>query len=268
MQNSLIPSPSRGEGQGGGENRNSTPQLPSSYLIIPCLLALFILLPACAGLEVIPSGNASAEPSAPYAVPDNLQSQPTLHFLVKGTNYNTITQVGNLCEEIYNKIMFDTNLFSFKPKQNYLIAVYRTKSDYHHATGYPIWSGGGTVTQPLGQILPSERDNRARTAIYTWEENLSPTLLAHEISHLILNEFMEYQTYSDMKNTYWINEGFATYEETSYYDLHDQETIYKTAAPHIYYGLPLRNDGLHRATTPADFSDATISTAPNIISAR
>lgn len=160
-----------------------------------------------------------------------LQSYESLHFILRGRDYQTISKIANLCETIYSKIMFDTNLFSFKPKQNYLIVIYGDQKDYAMETGYPPWSGGGTITIPVGKILPSEKEQKARTAIFTFEENATPPTIAHEIAHLIFNEFMAYQTDEEMQASRWLNEGLATFEELEAYEKSEQENSLSLTEP-------------------------------------
>lgn len=140
-------------------------------------------------------------------------SYESLHFMLKGHDLARLIDVSKIAEEIYAKIMFDTSLLSFKPRESYTIAIYRNRYEYISETGYPAWSGGGAVTKPLGQILPSEKETVARTSIFTFEDALSFELLAHEISHLVFNEFMVSDTVEEHGNLLWLNEGFATYEE-------------------------------------------------------
>lgn len=151
---------------------------------------------------------------AGQSVQSTFQSYESLHFIVRGRNNLPLSKIANGCEEIYTKIMFDTNLLSFKPKENYLISIFRDKLEYQMETGYPSWSGGGAVTQLLG---PSEKEIKSKTAIYTWETMAAPPLLAHEITHLVFNEFMDFSSVEDMDAVRWLNEGLATYEELGWY---------------------------------------------------
>ncbi len=185
------------------------------------LLVLFMLCAAClfwescGSLEFVPveqSGSASSAGSL------NMQSYQSLHFIVYGNDLNRNMKVAEKAEEIYKKIMFDTNLLSFKPRENYKITIYENSEEYQQRTRFPAWSAGGATTKPLGQILPGDRDLRARTSITTFQTVLSGSLLAHELTHLVFNEFMTFETYDDMALVLWLNEGLATYEEMEFYD--------------------------------------------------
>ena len=141
----------------------------------------------------------------------------SLHFKVSAYSYENAIEVSKISEEIYNRIMQDLNLLSFRPKNPYPIIVYQDQEEYHRSTGYPGWSGGATVSIPLGSLLPAERESLPRSIILTYETILSPAILSHEITHLVFNEFMEFSTREDSSRFFWINEGLATYEENQTY---------------------------------------------------
>ncbi len=175
-------------------------------------LLLTLLLSGCAGWEIEPPGSMPAS-NANRQYDSGLQNYSSLHFAVNAVSSGRAIQVANISEDIYKKVMFDANLLSFKPRENYPITVFPSHAEYQRQTGYPAWSGGGALTQPLGQVLPSEREVRALTRIDTFEEVLSPSLLAHEITHLVFNEFMAFYMQDDAERVRWLNEGFATYQE-------------------------------------------------------
>lgn len=181
---------------------------------------LLILAPffisGCAYLDQVP-GEESAAPASDLAL-SGFKKQESLHFIVYAYDSATAAKAADIAEDVYKKIMFDANLMSFKPRDNYRITIYRDQEEYTAKTGYPRWSGGGTVTVPVGQILPTERDVRARSSIVAFETYLTRSLLAHEISHLVFNEFMSYATTEEAAQTVWLNEGLATYEEFEAYD--------------------------------------------------
>src|SRR5439155_22167847 len=86
----------------------------------------FIALCGCAGLE--PAIEESL--SRGKADLSGFQTYESLHFTVKTKNYDHSRQVTEICEQIYNKIMFDTNLLSFKPRENYPIVIFTDKQEY------------------------------------------------------------------------------------------------------------------------------------------
>lgn len=203
-------------------------------LIRAFIFVLFVFAAGCADMELpIPAGApqtpvAEPNPGAPQTrrqiFDSAFQTEPeddlprmnvheTLHFSIHGWSIQQMADVGQACEAVYRKIMFDMNLLSFKPRENYRVTIYRDQQEYQERTGYPGWSGGGTVTQMLGAVLPSERQQRARTSIVTYETAVSPPLLAHEICHLVFNEFMNFGDNETARKVFWLNEGLATYEE-------------------------------------------------------
>ncbi len=175
------------------------------------LIGLTFLFTGCAGLIVEPEPQ-SISPAPQAAVP-NLQSYDSLHFSVQAQSLGRAQEVSDIAERSYKKIMFDMNLMSFKPKENYPIILYRSHEDYQRQSGLPAWSSGGSMTVPLGQLLPNERDNKALTRIVTYEAVFSAPLLSHEITHLVFNEYMAFFTGEEMKRLRWLNEGLATFQE-------------------------------------------------------
>jgi len=82
-----------------------------------------LLLSGCSGWEVDPSGSGSHRGSGlSSSVRENrdssLEYYQSLHFIVGASSLFRAEQVARVSEKIYEKIMFDTNLFSFKPKEN------------------------------------------------------------------------------------------------------------------------------------------------------
>ena len=167
------------------------------------------------------------------AQPSLLQTYESLHFIVRGKNYEKLKNIAKISEDLYEKIMMDTNLFSFRPKEHYLITVYENPEEYYLNTGYPVWSGGGTVTLPLTQIQPLEKEIKSRTAIFTFEAMATSWLLAHEICHLIFNEFMEFDTQGESNKTRWLNEGLAVFEELEVYLNFEREAFLQMTLPLI-----------------------------------
>jgi len=116
------------------------------------------------------------------------------HFKVRAYSYQIAERYSNLAEQLYTTIMNDTGLYSFVPKNPYEIIVYKDQSEFVKKTSSPQWSGGITYGN----------------AILLYEQERYPAIIAHEMTHLIFNEFME--DYGG--NSYiWLNEGLAVYEE-------------------------------------------------------
>ena len=171
-----------------------------------------------------------------------MQSYQSLHFIVQSKNYDRSGKTAESCEEVYKKIMFDTNLLSFKPRENYRVVIYENQREYSQMTGYPLWSGGGAVTTPLGLVLPDEREIKARTAIDTFDPAASLPLFAHEITHLVFNEFMDTFSPDDFDKARWLNEGLATYEEMQFYPEFDRGELLRLTRPLVRQNaFPIRS---------------------------
>lgn len=117
----------------------------------------------------------------------------SLHFLTRAYGGDKAREVSERAEQSYNRIMVDTNLYSFKPKGLYEIVVYANKDEYRRKTGQPEWSGGVSVGN----------------SIFSYEGPQLHVTLAHEMTHLI---FYEYMGGVNLRHR-WVNEGLAVYEE-------------------------------------------------------
>jgi hypothetical protein len=117
----------------------------------------------------------------------------SLHFVVKAYGPDKARQFADQAESDYGRIMQDTGLFSFQTGGQYQVVVYGNSDEYHRKSQMPMWSGGVTV----------------QNAIYSFEgPTLRPTI-AHEMTHVIFNEFMV-RSRPELR---WINEGLAVYQE-------------------------------------------------------
>jgi len=166
----------------------------ASYL--PILLSSSFFVSACVPLppgtvvdETRPIVNSGFEALGPGA-----HEEVSLHFSVKAYDAETAKQVSQLCEADYQRIMQDTNLYSFVGSRPYPITVYRDRAEYLAKTRMPEWSGGVSVGNTL--------------AVYVGPE-MEPTT-AHEMTHIIF-----YEVFGEKAgNIRWLNEGLAVYEET------------------------------------------------------
>ncbi|MBI4055677.1 MAG: hypothetical protein HY402_06070 [Elusimicrobia bacterium] len=132
---------------------------------------------------------------------------PSLHFVVYGYDLSLLQEVSQRAEEVYEKIMQDTGLYSFidvgslRPWELYPVALYANREEYLQKTRMPEWSQGAL----LGN------------AIHTFPGAHLSSTLAHEMSHLIFHEFMR-QGLSGVAagRLRWLNEGLAMYEELQF----------------------------------------------------
>jgi hypothetical protein len=168
------------------------------------LLPPLLLLCLCACVDV-PMGELPADASAarqPVEIPykdldPGYKSQETAHFSLKAYTSSSASLYASMCEDDYNRIMQDLGLYSFVPAKPYNVVVYKDSAEYHAKTGQPDWSGGATLGNAL---LLYEGDGLKATT-------------AHEMTHLIFNEFMGLSQTSAAELR-WLNEGVAVYEET------------------------------------------------------
>jgi hypothetical protein len=139
-------------------------------------------------------GGASAIVRSPFQPLDaGAAEQVSLHFKVTAYGADNAQRISNQAEGFYAGIMTDTNLFSFMPSGLYEIVVYAGQDEYMRKTGQPNWSGGVT----------------AGNAICSYNGRQLPQTVAHEMTHLVFNEFMG----RPRRDLLWVNEGLAVYEQ-------------------------------------------------------
>ncbi len=138
------------------------------------------------------------------------KEQQSLHFLVYAYGQERVNAYSLLAEQNYQRIMRDTGLYSFVPKESYRIVVYANREEFLRKTGQPEWSGGIACGNAI--------------LIFDWE-HVEP-VMAHEMTHVIFNEFMGRQT----KELIWINEGLAVYEEIMASPFQRREKYYTETA--------------------------------------
>ena len=161
---------------------------------------LIVLIVAAAGCVPLPpedAGSGATQRSVTKRVFDDLdpgsKEQVSLHFRVAAYDSDKTRVVSELCERLYSKIMQDTALYSFLPREPYHITLYANREEYLRKTGLPEWSGGVSVGN----------------AIYAYEGPRLSGVLAHEMTHLIFREYLG----RDDLTLRWVNEGLAVYEE-------------------------------------------------------
>ncbi|HAH30697.1 MAG TPA: hypothetical protein DCL44_00095 [Elusimicrobia bacterium] len=161
------------------------------------LCASTIVFGGCVPLDEasLPKAQASRAMQAPYKeLYPGYKSNESLHFVVKAYSSETTQRYSSLCEEDYQRIMVDLGIYSFVPSKPYNIVIYGDAAEYHLKTSQPAWSGGITYGNAI--------------LIYDFEG--SPGILAHEMTHLVFNEFMGLSAPESLR---WLNEGIAVYEQ-------------------------------------------------------
>lgn len=123
------------------------------------------------------------------------KTEETMHFRLSAYDSASAARYAALCEENYSRIMQDLGIYSFVPSRPYNVTVYRDAAEYHVKTGQPEWSGGAAYGN----------------ALLLYEGAGLTATMAHEMTHLVFNEFMGLSQAADLR---WLNEGVAVYEET------------------------------------------------------
>ena len=158
----------------------------------PALLGA-ALAAGAAGCSALPPGQLPvAQGLQPrFPDPEPLHLQPTRHFIVRAGDPEVARRASTLAEEAYRRIMAHTGLWSFRPRGLYPIVVYRDQEEFLSKTGQPAWSGGVAVGH----------------AIFTFPGEQLRDTVTHEVSHLVVHEYVGPGT------PRWLNEGLAVHEE-------------------------------------------------------
>ena len=161
------------------------------------LCACSMMFGGCVPLDeaVLSKTQSSQAVEAPYKELDpGYKNNESLHFIVKAYSSDITQRYGAFCEEDYQRIMSDLGIYSFVPSKPYNIVIYKNAPEYHSKTSQPDWSGGITYGN----------------AILVYESEGAPGILAHEMTHLVFNEFMGLSAPESLR---WLNEGLAVYEQ-------------------------------------------------------
>ncbi|MFA5161604.1 MAG: hypothetical protein WC421_05110 [Elusimicrobiales bacterium] len=173
------------------------PHKPYSGASLLFSIAVCVLLCGCVDVPVqeaaAPAPRAARLRDLGMAPPGLAQSE-TVHFVIRAPSAADAERYGKYAEQDYENIMSATGLYSFMPQTQYEIVVYGSRQEYLDKTGQPAWSAGMTL----------------RNAVAVYDGEQAPRVLAHEMTHLIFNEFMR-RPRPDLR---WLNEGLAVYTET------------------------------------------------------
>lgn len=177
-------------------------------------IASFFLSGCLSAIQPIDSAPASVPALGPGAA-----RVDGLHFQVQGYDRLEVESLLENAERDYEHLMQDTALYSFRPREHYPIVLFATKEEYLQKTGLPSWSGGATIGSTL----------------YLFKGAGLERTLAHEMTHLIFNEYMGDQAAYRLR---WLNEGLATMQERNTMDQGQRASLDQ------FIGGTLRNQGL------------------------
>ena len=169
----------------------------SSFLIFFFMLPIALFC-GCVSLSNEALQNESEQARViepPYeGLGPGFKSNETIHFLVKAYSSEAAQKYSLLCERHYRRIMGDIGMYSFALSKPYNIVIYKDAREYALKTKQPEWSAGVTYGN----------------AILVYDGEYASAILAHEMTHLIFNEFMGLSSGARLT---WLNEGIAVYEE-------------------------------------------------------
>ncbi|HNW45159.1 MAG TPA: hypothetical protein PKI19_11690 [Elusimicrobiales bacterium] len=166
-----------------------------------CLLAALAGCLCCGACVSVPEGFGAAAPEgraleAPsQGLDPGYKTEETAHFRLSAYSTEAAVKYAAICEENYTRIMQDLGIYSFVPARPYNVSVYRDAAEYHRKTGQPDWSGGAAYGN----------------ALLLYEGGGLRSTMAHEMTHLVFNEFMGLSQAAQLR---WLNEGAAVYEES------------------------------------------------------
>lgn len=156
-------------------------------------------LPLPAG-EVPNSTEQWPGPSAPGANPDFV-SISTLHFTIYGYNQDLLTFLAARIEDIYQGIVTDLGLYEAAGPGAVKIYIFSGDEEYTNRSHMPAWTAGHTSI--------------ADQSVYTYESDNLRFTIPHELTHLLFNRLLP-ESLPD-KESLWVNEGLAVYEESKNY---------------------------------------------------
>ena len=129
------------------------------------------------------------------------------HFIISyrsGIPVDYVKEFTRKCERYYvlvtNRLGFNRFDFWLWEKRT-KIFIYKTRADYLKATGRPGWSGSSVHVK-----------KRFINTFY-FEKGFFDTILPHELTHIILREFIGFKTEAPL----WFDEGVASANEKDGY---------------------------------------------------
>ncbi|MDD5258813.1 MAG: peptidase MA family metallohydrolase [bacterium] len=128
---------------------------------------------------------------------DSYCSKETENFKIYAHNEEVCAEVAEDIEEVYQRIIEDLR-YKIKPTKKIKIYIFKNNEEYHSKIRQPMWS--------VGRVIYN------KNSFYSYEGVNLSGLIPHEITHLLLYNFMERQY--EPVSMRWLSEGLATYEES------------------------------------------------------
>jgi hypothetical protein len=168
---------------------------------LPLILSFaFLWLGACVSLDQLPPGTVPGAGGGTkgQSYPDLDASASTvtgIHFIVRSYSDQDARSIMADAENLYNKIMNDTGLYSAQSATMLKIIVYRDREDY------------ATKTHQMA----SSRVAISTGTLYTYPGPDLDAPLIHQMTHLVFASSLGDKSV----NFLWLMEGLAMYEEIS-----------------------------------------------------
>jgi hypothetical protein len=128
---------------------------------------------------------------------DSYCSKETEHFRIYAHTEKICNEIANGIEGTYQRIMEDLR-YKVKPTKKIKIYIFKNNEEYRYKIRQPMWS--------VGRVIYN------KNSFYSYEGVNLSGLIPHEITHLLLYNFMGRQ-YEPISMR-WLSEGLAVYEES------------------------------------------------------
>ncbi len=124
-------------------------------------------------------------------------SKETENFKIYARNKEICNDISNVVEEVYHRIIEDLQ-YNIKPSKKIKIYIFKDNEEYRYKIRQPRWS--------VGRVIYN------KNSFYSFEGVNLAGLVPHEITHLLLYNFMDRQY--EPVSMRWLSEGLAMYEES------------------------------------------------------
>ncbi|MDD5132062.1 MAG: peptidase MA family metallohydrolase [bacterium] len=128
---------------------------------------------------------------------DSYCSAETENFKIYAHTEEVCASIAEGIESTYQKIIEDLR-YEIKPAKKIKIYIFKDKEEYQNKIRQPMWS--------VGRVIYN------KNSFYSYEGVNLAGLIPHEITHLLLYNFMDRQY--EPVSMRWLSEGLAMYEES------------------------------------------------------